>query len=389
MVPVVYNVRSLTVRKTTTIATLCGIALVVFVLAATLMLAEGIRKTLGKSGDRRNAVVLRKGSDAELASSIADPLVGIVESAPGVAKDGQGNPIGVGEVVVVLTVEKEGTAGQIANVQTRGVPADVMAFRPSVKLVAGRPLQPGTDEAMIGKRLVGRYKGLELGKPFELKKNRPVTVVGIFEDGGSSFESELWADLDTVRSSFGRQGLVSSVRVRLESPSKFEAFEAAVESDRQLGLEAMREDVFYEKQSEGTSTFITVMGVVISVFFSLGAMIGAMITMYASVAHRQREIGTLRALGFSRAAILGSFVLESLLLALAGGVLGALAALGMGFVKFELMNFATWSEIVFSFSPTPGILTTAVLFGGLMGLLGGFLPAVRAARISPVEAMRG
>jgi len=389
MIPVIYNVRSLTVRKATTIAASLGIGLVVFVLASALMLANGIEKTLGTTGDDANAIVIRKGSDNELSSGIEDAQVGLILSAPGVVKDAQGQPLGVKEVVAVIALEKAGMPGKLSNVQVRGVPDNVMPFRPTVRIVSGAPLQPGTDDAIVGKRLIGRFTGLEMGKTFELKKNRPLRVVGVFEDGGSSFESEVWVGLDTVRTSFGREGAVSSVRVRLDSPTKYDAFEAAIEQDKQLGLEAQREKEYYEKQSEGTSLFISILGIVIAVFFSVGAMIGAMITMYAAVANRQREIGTLRALGFSRGAILVSFLIEAFLLALAGGLVGVLGALAMGLVRFSMINFSTWSELVFTFDPTLKILVGSLLVGGVMGLIGGFFPAIRAARVSPIEAMRG
>ncbi len=195
-------------------------------------------------------------------------------------------------------------------------------------------------------------------------------------------------DLDVLREAFGRRGVVSTVRVKLDSPSRFEGFETAIESDKRLGLDAVPEREFYEKQSEGTTLFITVMGVLIAVFFSVGAMIGATITMYAAVANRKREVGVLRALGFSRLMIVASFLFESVLIALIGGGIGALASLAMGFVSFSMMNFSTWSEIVFRFTPTPEIIGTSLLFGGVMGVLGGFFPALRAAAVSPVEAMR-
>jgi putative ABC transport system permease protein len=389
MVPIAYNVRSLAVRKTTTIATAFGIALVVFVLASSLMLGFGIKKTMGSSGRPEHGFVLRKGSDAELASSIENRLVSLVLAAPGVARDNAGAPLGVGEVIIVIAAEKAGTEGQVSNLQVRGTSEGAFALRPEVKIVAGRRAQPGTDEVIIGQRIRGRFKGVELGQSFELKKNRKVNVVGLFDSAGSSFESEVWADIDTVRTSFGREGLVSSVTAKLDGRTKFDGFAAAVENDKQLGLDAEREDVYYEKQSEATMSFVMGMGIVIAVLFSIGAMIGAMITMYAAVSQRRREVGTLRALGFSRVAILFSFLLEAFLLALVGGVFGAALASAMVFVKFSMMNFATWSEVVFSFNPTPPILAFSVLAGGIMGVLGGFLPALRAATTSPIEAMRG
>ncbi|AUX44268.1 hypothetical protein SOCE26_057320 [Sorangium cellulosum] len=388
MIPVAYNLRNLTVRKTTTLATAGGLGLVVFVFASVLMLANSIDRTLGRSAQSDVAVVIRKGSDAELVSGIEEQQIGVVLASPEVAKRPDGKPDGVGEIVGVFLLDKLGTDG-VSNVQVRGVPEDVLAFRPGVKIVEGRPAQPGTDEVVVGKAIEGRFKGLSIGGSFELRKNRPVKVVGVFSDGGSSYESEVWGDVHTVRAAFGREGSVSSVRARLASPTKFDAFEASIEQNRQLGLEVMRESDYYEKQSEGTRVFITAMGVMIAVFFSIGAMIGAMITMHASIANRQREIGTLRALGFSRFSILTSFLLESIFLAFLGGVLGCLAALAMGLVRFSIINFASFSEIVFTFEPTPGIMIASVLVAMGMGLLGGFFPALRAARMSPILAMRG
>jgi putative ABC transport system permease protein len=389
MIPLSYNVRSLFVRRTTTIATALGVALVVFVLAAALMLSTGIQKTLVSSGRPDNAIVLRKGSDTELASGIETRTVSLIQAAPGVKKDDQGTPLTSGECVIVIAVDKlGGTAGQVSNVQVRGVPDRVMKVRPELRLVEGRPLTPGTDEVMIGRGIQGRFKGMELNQQFELKKNRSVTVVGVFEAGGSSLESEVWADIDTVRTSFGREGLVSSVTVRLEAASKFEAFKATMESDKQLGLESFREDDYYRRQSEGTSIFVTAIGVVIAFFSSIAAMIGAMITMFAAVSQRKREIGTLRALGFSRPAILFSFVLESAVLALIGGAVGLVFASLLGFAKVSMMNFATWQEVTFSFDPDPATLAVSLIAGATMGILGGFFPAVRASRVSPIEAMR-
>ncbi len=388
MIPIAYNLRNLAVRKSTTIAAAGGLGLVVFVFASVLMLSNGIERTLGRAARPDVALVMRKGSDAELSSGVEEVQVGLVLAGKEVAKQPNGQPDGVGEISIVILLDKLGTDG-FSNVQIRGVPDNVMTFRPTVHIIEGRPPQPGTDEAIVGKAIAGRFKGLEIGQTFELRKNRPAKVVGIFADGGSSFESEVWADLQNVRSAFGREGLVSSVRVRLQSESKFDAFRTSIEQDPQLGLMVMRESEYYEKQSEGTSLFIKAMGIIIAVFFSFGAMIGAMITMHASVANRQKEIGTLRALGFSRLSILGCFLLESVALALIGGVLGTIASLMMGFVRFSTMNFASGSEIVFTFEPTPEILISSVLAAAIMGLAGGFFPAIRAARMNPIQAMRG
>lgn len=387
MVPIKYNVRNLVVRRRTTAAAAFGLALVVFVFASAMMLSNGIAKTFGRTASPDVAIVLRKGSDAELSSGIEDKQVNLVLAQAqqiGASK----KPPGVGEVVVVILLEKVGVDG-VSNVTVRGVPDDALAFRPTAKIIEGRAPAPGADEVLVGQSIRGRFKGLDLGQSFELKKNRPVKVVGVFEDEGSSFESEVWADVHIVRQAFGREGYVSSVRVRLDSPSKFDAFKALVEGDRQLGLVVMREADFFEKQSAMSGFILKLLGGVIAFFFGIGAMIGATITMNAQVAGRAREIGTLRALGFSKSSILFSFLVESLALALAGGGFGAIASLGMKAVKITMINAGTWSEIVFGFEPTPGIVLGSLILAALMGLFGGFLPAVRAARVSPIEAMRG
>ena len=385
MIPISYNLRNLRVRKTTSAAAALGLALVVFVFASVLMLANGIRKTMGRSANPDVAVLLRKGATAELESVIDEQAINLALNDKALPPPAFG-PRGIAEVVVVILLEKEGGVG-LSNAQVRGVPDDVLAFRRGVRVIAGRAPQPGSDEVMIGKAIRGRFKGLDLEGQFDLKKNRTVRVVGVFEDEGSSHESEIWVDFGLLRSAFRREGYVSSIRARV-TPSLFDAYKASIESNRQLNLQVLKEAQFYEKQSEGSSIFITAMGTVIAVFFSVGAMLGAMITMHAAVAHRQREIGALRALGFSRRSILFSFLLESVLLALVGGLLGAAASFAMGLVRFSMLNFASWSEIVFTFEPTVGIVVGGMLFAGAMGLLGGLLPAIRAARVSPVEAMR-
>ena len=382
MIPIKYNVRNLIVRKTTTVAAASGLALVVFVFASAQMLGNGIKKTLGRSASPENAIVLRKGSSSEMESGIEEQQVNLVLAQAqqvGASKE----PPGVGEVLVVILLDKLGTSG-VSNVTVRGVTERAFDFRRTVKITEGRAAKPGTDEVVVGAGITSRFKGLGIGQSFELKKNRPVKVVGVFADDGSSFESEVWADINSVRTAFGREETVSSIRVRLDAASKFDAFKALIEQNRQLGLSAQREADYYEKQSEATATFLTIMGTMIAVLFGLGATI----TMNAQAANLQREIGTLRALGFSRRGILVSFLLESVVLSLIGGGVGAIAALCLKFVKITMLNAGTWAEIVFSFEPTPEIILRSVLLAAVMGIFGGFLPAIRAARISPIEAMR-
>ncbi len=388
-IPIVYNLRSLRVRWATTLASAAGVALVVFVIASSLMLANGVRRTMVSAGDPRNVLVLRKGSDSELASSIENDQRPLVLSAPGVAVASDGTPNGTAESVIVLAMTKLGEEGLVANVQVRGVSPRSLEMRPSLRVVSGRAPRAGSDEAMVGIGVRGRFQGLELGQSFELKSDRRVQVVGVFEAAGSVFESEVWTDLETLRSSFGRDGVYSSITVQLASPQRYSEFKAALEGDPRLGVETFREAQYYEKQSEGTSTLVMVLGVVVGLLFSVAATLGGMITMFSAVSQRTREIGTLRALGFSKFAVLASFACESTLLALFGAGIGGLAALGMSLVHFSMTNTATWQEIRFSFDPTPKVLATSVAFGALLGLVGGSIPSRSAARTSPIEAMRG
>lgn len=389
MIPLSYNVRSLYIRKATTAATALGIGLVVFVLAGALMLAAGIRKAFLVAGHPDHAIVLRAGADTEISSSIDGAAIGAVIGAPGIARAENGVPLAAPELVAVIVLDRRGAEGQVSNVQVRGVREETLRLRPEVHVIKGRAPKPGTDEAMIGKRLAGRFRGVDFDQSFELKKNRPLKVVGVFEAGGSSFESEIWADLDMVRSSFGRGDSVSSISVRLESPLRFDAMKAAVESDKRLGLEVAHEIDYYARQSSGMSGFVTGIGVLVAFFFAIAAIIGAVITMSTAIANRRREIGTLRALGFSRGSILFSFLLEALVLALLGGLIGVAGAIAMSLVEVPMMNLVTWQEVTFRFEPSAAILLVALFVGCGMGIMGGLIPAIRAARVRPVEAIRG
>ncbi|WP_394828922.1 ABC transporter permease [Pendulispora albinea] len=386
MLIVKYNIRSLFVRKTTAVATALGVALATLVFAASWMLAAGVTKTVGEGGRADNAIVLRKGSDAELNSNFEAQSVALISSAPGV-KNENGRPLATAESVMVVALPKAGGEG-LSNVTLRGVTEVSYSLRSELKIVEGQRPRPGTEEAMIGSRLRGRFAGLDLGKPVELRKNRPVTIVGVFEDEGHASESEVWLDRDVLAASFGRPTTVSSVHVRLEDPGKFAAFQAAVERDKRLALDAIPEPEFLAHQSEGLSMFLTIMGTIIGIFFSAGAMLGATMTMHAAVSNREREIGTLRALGFSRRGILIGFLVEAMTLTAIGGVVGVLLSTCLSRVKISMVNWTTWSELVFTFSPTVEILIKSVIFAAVMGLLGGVFPAYRASKVSPLAALR-
>jgi putative ABC transport system permease protein len=387
MIPFSYNVRSLTVRKTSTLVTAFGVALVVFVLAGAMMLVAGIEKTLAVGGRVDNAVVLSNGSDDELTSNIDDNVTRTIGTYTGV-KTENGKPLMIAETMIVALMHLKDGVG-ITNVLMRGIVDGSAPFRPEVKMVSGRPPKPGTDEVMIGKRLEGRFESLDLGNHIELKKNRPALIVGVFEAAGSAYESEIWVDRDVLRTIYGRQDFVSSVHVRLTSPEAFDGFAAAVKSDRTArGLLAEREPDFLARQGEGLTTIVGGLGGAVSFFLAIAAMIGAMVTMYSAVASRQREIGTLRALGFGRGSILLSFLLEATLLTVLGGAIGLFCAMGMRFATFSMVG-NSWAEVVFSFDPTPAVLLRALGAAVFMGLIGGLFPAIRAARTSPVTAMRG
>jgi putative ABC transport system permease protein len=387
MVPLSYNVRSLWVRKTTSLFTAGGLGLVSFVLATVMMVNSGIEQAMGRSGSEDVAIVLSKGAESETYSIIDKSKVPIILSALEVARHPTLGPAGSGEVVVVLGMERNDSK-QFGQVIVRGVPPLAITFRHGLKVVAGRAANANTNEVMIGKGIRGRYKGSNLGDTIQIGKNRPFKVVGVFEAQGSSAESEVWGDASNIATATGREQLVSSVRVKLTSASRLAAFKASIESNRRLPLQVWREPDYYDKLSLGTRVFILAMGALITIFFSLGAIIGATITMHASVANRRKEIGTLRALGFGKMAILIGFVMESTALSLIGGAVGVALSMLMGLVEFKTTNFSSWSEVVFTLQPTPRVMLTAVGFAGVMGLLGGFFPALRAARMQLLAALK-
>jgi len=387
MIPFAYNLRSLRVRRRTTIAAALGLGLVVFVFAVVMMLSNGVRQATQRSADAQSAIVLRKGAATEIESTFDASAVARIAAAKGVRYGVDGRPLVVGELIVLVILDNP--SGGATNVQIRGVPDNAMAFRPGLRVVAGRAPRTGTDEAMVGSAIRGRFKGLEIGQRLELQKNRPIEIVGVFDDGGSAYASEVWVDADLVRRTFGQSRIVSSVRAHLTSSEAFEAFRVAVENDRELGVAAFREDAYSERQTQGTATFLTALGFLIAIMFSIGAIIGAMITMHAVIAERRREIGTLIALGFTRRQVLAAFLLESVVLALAGGFAGAAAALLMSNLRISMLNTFTWSELSFAAEPSFRIVVTAIAIAAMMGVLGGLFPAIRATRVDPAQAMRG
>ncbi|MEZ2353001.1 ABC transporter permease [Caballeronia sp. RCC_10] len=384
-IPVSYVARNLWARRLTTMLTASGLALVVFVFATVLMLDAGLKKTLVSTGERDNVVVIRKGAETEIQSSIDRAQANVLEMHPSVPLNGNGEPLASKETVVLISLTKLGT-NTPANVVIRGVSAMGVELRPQVKLTAGRMFKHGSSEIIVGSSIAKGFGGTRIGEHLRFAQ-RDWTVVGHFDAGGSGFDSEIWGDADQLMQSF-RRTTFSSMIVRLTRSDAFERFKSDIDVDPRLADEAKREQVFYGDQSKALSTFINILGVTLSVIFSIAAMIGAMITMYASVANRVAEIGTLRALGFKRIDVLFAFLLEALLLGLVGGMAGLGCAALMQFASFSTTNFQTFADLSFRFILTPSVVARTVVFSLVMGFVGGFLPALRASRLSIVDALR-
>ncbi len=384
-IPYYYSFRNLWTRRLTTCLTASGMAMVVFVFAATLMLAEGLRKTLVETGSYDNVVVIRKSSNAEVQSGVDRLQASIVESQPEVAIGSDGERLVAKELVVLINLPKRGT-GKPANVVIRGVGPVSLLLRHQVRLREGRMPRPGSAEVIAGASIARRFAGGGMGETIRFGM-RDWTVVGIFDAGTTGFSSEIWGDVDQLMQAF-RRPVYSSVLFRLRDSSAFEAVRQRLEGDPRLTVDAKRESRYYLDQSEGMAKFLRILGMTLTIIFSLGAMIGAMITMYAAVANRTTEIGTLRALGFEKVSILGAFILESLFLGLIGGVAGVVGASFMQLITISTMNWATFSELAFSFTMTGEIIWKSLVFSLIMGFIGGVLPAFRAARMNIVEALR-
>ena len=362
-----------------------GMALVVFVFAAVLMLAAGLKKTLVETGSPDNVIVIRGSAGSEVQSGVERLQAAIVESRPEIALGADARPLLAKELVVLYSLNKRGS-DKPANVVIRGVGAQSLALRPQVRLVQGRMPLPGSSEIIAGSSIARRFQGGGIGETLRFGM-RNWTVVGTFDAGSTGFDSEIWGDVDQLMQAF-RRPVYSSVIFRLRDRALFGRCKTAIESDPRLNLDARPETKYYSDQSEAMATFLRILGVALTVIFSLGAMIGATITMYAAVANRVGEIGTLRAIGFQRRSILGAFLLEALFLGFIGGVAGLFLASFMQLVTISTMNWQTFSELAFSFTLTPEIVVKSLLFSVVMGFVGGVIPAIRAARMNIVEALR-
>jgi putative ABC transport system permease protein len=385
-IPLKYILRSSSSRRLTTAITMIGVALVVFVFSAVLMMANGVQKTLRSTGSDDNMIVIRKAAASEIMSILDREAAAIVSSLPQVAQFADGRPISSKEVVVIINLNKLGGPG-ISNVTVRGVGEAALQLRPQVKITQGRMFRWGAREVIVGAGITKRFAGAQIGEKIKFGGDY-WPVVGIFDADGSGFDSEVWGDGDQIMAAFKRSSF-STVTARLKDPSDLASVLASFETDNRLQyFAAKREKKFFEEQSEMMAMFIRILGLFITVIFSIGATIGAMITMYGAVANRTTEIGTLRALGFYRRSILLAFMLESFVLSLGGGLIGLGLASLLQFVSISTLNFGSFSELAFSFALSPSIILMSLGFSLLMGLIGGFLPAVRAARLNIIQALR-
>jgi putative ABC transport system permease protein len=386
-IPVSYNLRSVVARWKTAIVSVLGIAGTVGVFVAMLAMARGFQATLIASGSASNAIIRRAGATSEMDSGLSLDQARVIADAPQVARNDDGKPLVSSEVVVIAAFQLI-TSGTDANTQVRGMTPLVLEVRPSVKIIEGRFFRPGLAELVVGSNAVRTYRGLELGSTVNFG-GQDWTVVGVFDAGGSAFDSEIWCDHTLLSQTFDRPtNVFSSVTVRLKSPTEFDAFKDVLTSDPRLTVQADRETTYYERQSQMVSTLIRVLGFLVAFVMAIGAVFGALNTMYSAVAARAREIATMRALGFSGGSIIVSFMFESLLISLTGGILGCIAVLPLNGFTAGTMNWQTFSHLAFAFRVSPSLLMVGMVFALFMGLVGGVFPAIRAARLKVAHALR-
>jgi len=385
-IPFKYSFRNFKARKLTTFITVSGIALVVFVFSAVLMMAYGIEKTLAITGSYDNVLIARKSAFGETTSIVPVEVQAVIRTLPNIAKNADGSQLISYEPVVVINLEKSG--GGMSNISVRGVSECIASVRPQMKIIEGRMFNFGRRELIVGSSIAKRFNGATIGDKIRFA-NDYWTIVGKFSAESSGFESELWGDAKQLLDGFNRGSTVSTVTLKMERPSDYETFKRAFETDRRLQqFEPMIEPKFFEKQSELMAMFIRILGIFITVIFSLGAVIGASITMYSAVANRTVEIGTLRSLGFSRRSVLSAFLTESLIISITGAVIGMLLASTLQFFSISTLNFASFSELQFSFALSPDIIVSSLIFSVMMGIVGGFFPSLRAARLKIVDSLR-
>lgn len=383
-IPLKYNLRNLFVRRISTTMTMLSIGLVVAAFLAIMALATGLDKTFTSSGDARNVLVIRKSSQVETNSTVTRAEHQTIRYLAGIDKGANGEPLVATEVIVLINVARRTQAGS-ANVIVRGVSPQSFEMRPQARLVEGRLFRPGFREMIVSRNIAGRFQGMGVGDRLRFGKGM-WAVVGHFEAAGTSFDSEMWADVEELVTEFGRPGY-SSLLLRSRDGRTRSDLIARINEDRRLQVEALSEADYYDRQTIA-GIGIKTLAMLMTIFMGIGACFAAMNTMYAAVSNRTREIGTMRALGFSRWTILGSFLIEAILLALIGGGLGCLMALPVHGITTGTANFNTFSEITYNFRITFPLVVTALMLSGFLGVLGGFLPARSAARQPIIEALR-
>ena len=385
-IPFVYNVRSVRARWTSAIVAVVGIAGTVGVFVAMLSLARGFKATLVSSGSEDNAIIMRAGATSEMTGGVTIDTVKIIQDKPGIARSADG-PLVTAEVVLVAPIPLIST-GTDANVEVRGVSKNVLEIRKNIKIVEGRMFTPGLSEVVVGKNANASYAGLTLGNTIGLGSMR-WKIVGIFDAGGSAFDSDVWGDAHLIGPAFNRPDTYfQSITVHLTSPAALEQLKDAVTTDPRLNVDVTREIDYYSKQSSRLTRLITVLGGLVAAVMAVGAVFGALNTMYSAVSERGREIATMRALGFGGPSVVFSFVIEALLIALVGGVVGCIVVLPLNGLTTGAMNLQTFSHVAFAFKITPELLARGIVFALTMGLIGGFLPAVRAASMPVAAALR-
>jgi putative ABC transport system permease protein len=385
-IPFAYNLRSTRERWTSSVVAVVGIAGTVGVFVAMLALARGFQATLTSSGLAENVIVQRGGADTEMTSILRLADVRVLEDAPQVARDESG-PLVSPEVVVIASIPLRAT-GTDANVQVRGVSPRVLGVRRQVKLAEGRFLRPGLAEAVVGRGARDAYAGLDLGATVRIGAGT-WAVVGVFDGKGTAFDSEVWADASVLDGFYQRPtNVYQSATVRLRSAADLDAFQATLEADPRLNVQVQREKEYYAKQSVIVTTLITVVGMLIAAIMGLGAVFGALNTMYSAVAERAREIAVLRAIGFGAGSVVASFFVEGLVIAALGGLLGCLAVLPVNGLTTGTINWQTFSHLAFAFRITPDLLARGMAFALVMGALGALPPAIRAARANVSKALR-
>lgn len=385
-IPLAYNLRNLRVRKAATSMTAGGIALVVAVLVLTLALASGFQQTLVATGRADNLHALRTGATSEIESGFSREVARIMLADEAVAHQADGQPIASAEGVVLTTLARRGSRAT-SNVSVRGVGPGARALRPELRLIAGRYFNAGQDEVVVGRGAAARFVGAGLGESLRFGA-RDWRVVGVFEAAGSAFESEIWGDAELLMPAFDREGY-SSLTLRLADPTALATVKARLEADPRLRVDLRRESEYYAAQSQQLAGLLRGLGLFLVVVMAFGAVFGALNTMYAAVGARAKEIGTLLAIGFRPWQVMASFLFESLLISLAGGLLGCLLALPIHGVSTGTTNWSSFSEVAFRFRITPGILGAGLIASLALGLIGGWFPARSAARRVIAEALRG